>query len=86
MLHLTWDEPKVIKQVTCVQNKAKKYSVDTMLTEGKNMMLLMKQMNLFLSLIIVTESQVITKSILLQTDYKKCKKTILLMEDSLFSI
>lgn len=35
MLHLTWDEPKVIKQVTCVQNKAKKYSVDTMLTEGK---------------------------------------------------
>lgn len=34
MLHLTWDKPKVIKQVKCVQNQAKKYSVSKMLTVG----------------------------------------------------
>lgn len=35
MLHLNWENAKVLKQVTCVQNNAKKYTVDTMLTVGK---------------------------------------------------
>lgn len=34
MLHLKWNEPKVIKQVKCIQNQAKKYSVSKMLTVG----------------------------------------------------
>lgn len=34
MLHLNWNEPKVIKQVKCIQNQAKKYSVSKMLTVG----------------------------------------------------
>lgn len=35
MLHLNSENAKVLKQVTCVQNNAKKYTVDTMLTVGK---------------------------------------------------
>ncbi len=35
MIHLDWHNAKIIKKVKCVQNKAKKYTVDTMLTEGK---------------------------------------------------
>jgi len=35
MIHLQWDEKKPIKQVKCVHANAKKYKVDTMLTEGK---------------------------------------------------
>lgn len=35
MIHLDWDQAKVIKQVKCVHNNAKKYTVDTMLTVGK---------------------------------------------------
>ena len=35
MLHLEWEKPDVLKQVKCVQNQAKKYSVSKMLTVGK---------------------------------------------------
>jgi len=35
LIHLKWDQPEIIKQVTCVQNNAQKYTVDTMLTVGK---------------------------------------------------
>lgn len=35
MLHLKWEEPKVIKKVTCIENKAKKYSVNKMLSVGE---------------------------------------------------
>ena len=35
MLHLKWENPSVIKQVKCVQNQAKKYSVSKMLTVGE---------------------------------------------------
>lgn len=35
MIHLDWHHAKIIKKVKCVQNKAKKYTVDKMLTEGK---------------------------------------------------
>lgn len=36
MLHLEWENPKVMKQVNCVQNQAKKYSVSKMLTVGNS--------------------------------------------------
>lgn len=35
MIHLDWDQAKVVKQVKCVKNQAKKYTVDKMLTVGK---------------------------------------------------
>lgn len=35
MIHLNWENNKVIKQVLCVNSEAKKYKVNTMLTEGK---------------------------------------------------
>ena len=35
MIHLEWDQKKPTKSVTCVQNKAKKYKVNNMLTVGK---------------------------------------------------
>lgn len=35
MIHLTWDKPKVIKQVKCVHANAKRYIVDQKLTPGK---------------------------------------------------
>lgn len=35
MIHLEWDNPKVIKQIKCVQAEARKFKVDTMLTPGK---------------------------------------------------
>jgi len=34
-LHLTWDNPKTIKQVKCIHTDAAKYKVDTMLTKDK---------------------------------------------------
>lgn len=36
LLHLEWENPKVMKQVNCVQNQAKKYSVSKMLTVGNS--------------------------------------------------
>ncbi|HLS23164.1 MAG TPA: DUF6501 family protein [Pseudogracilibacillus sp.] len=35
MIHYDWDKKEAIKQVKCVHTEAKKYKVDTMLTEGK---------------------------------------------------
>jgi len=35
MIHYNWEDKKVIKQVKCVHTKAKKYKVNTMLTENK---------------------------------------------------
>lgn len=35
MIHLDWENNKVIKQVLCVNSEAKKYKVNNMLTEGK---------------------------------------------------
>lgn len=35
MIHLDWEKKEPIKRVKCVQNEAKKYKVDTMLTVGK---------------------------------------------------
>jgi len=36
MIHYNWKNAEVIKQVKCVHTNAKKYKVNTMLTEGKN--------------------------------------------------
>lgn len=36
MIHLSWQERKTIKVVTCVHTNAKKYIVDRALTAGKN--------------------------------------------------
>lgn len=35
MIHHNWEDKKVIKRVKCVHTKAKKYKVNTMLTENK---------------------------------------------------
>lgn len=35
MIHYDWGKKEAIKQVKCVHTEAKKYKVDTMLTEGK---------------------------------------------------
>lgn len=35
MIHYDWENAKVIKKVKCVHTDAKRYKVDTMLTEGK---------------------------------------------------
>lgn len=35
MIHLNWEDNKVRKQVKCIHTDAKKYKVDSMLTEGK---------------------------------------------------
>ncbi|MGG5253978.1 DUF6501 family protein [Neobacillus sp. SM06] len=36
MIHLSWQERKTAKVVTCVHTNAKKYIVDRALTVGKN--------------------------------------------------
>ena len=35
MIHLNWENNKVIKRVTCIHADAKKYKVNNMLTKGK---------------------------------------------------
>ena len=35
MIHLTWEDRETIKQIKCVHNKAKKYTVERLLTPGK---------------------------------------------------
>lgn len=35
MIHYDWENKKPLKQVKCVHTNAKKYRVNTMLTEGK---------------------------------------------------
>lgn len=35
MLHLNWEEKATIKQIKCVHTNAKKYKVNSVLTEGK---------------------------------------------------
>ena len=35
MIHVNWENNKVIKRVRCVHANAKKYKVNNMLTEGK---------------------------------------------------
>lgn len=35
MLHLDWENRKTIKQIKCIHTNAKKYKVNSVLTEGK---------------------------------------------------